>query len=359
MKKKLLKIIVAVALVFSLCSCSDSSVLKTKEIRDEITQRNVVLESEIKNVEEYNEFFKEFSESFIIPGLFEGFIPQGICYDDGSGMFFISGYYQDGAYPSKIVCVNAENGEFVKYLSLKNYDGSDYCGHAGGVACSETTLFVSNDNECQTIPLDKLISAKNTTSVRFESKFKLNTKGSFASCSDGILWFGDFIESSDKARDSAKRITTLKSGETFYAYCEGYTLENGLPSVSKINSSSDGYIPDYMIVVPEQVQGMAFTKSGKLIFSTSYGRKKDSYLYVFDDVFASEKVSTFEVDGVEIDLLACSSDLLKSKVTLPPMSEGLASFGDEVYLIFESGAEKYRNHFGKYPTDTAFKAIIE
>lgn len=359
MKNKLLKIIIAVVLVLSLCSCSDSSVLKTKEIRDEITQRNVVLESEIKTVEEYNGFFKEFSESFIIPGLFEGFIPQGICYDDESDMFFVSGYYEDGAYPSKIVCVNAESGELVKYHSLKNYDGSDYRGHAGGVACSETTLFISSDNECQTISLEKLLSSENATSVRFESKFKLNTKGSFAGYSDGILWFGDFIESSDKARESAERITTLKSGETFYAYCEGYTLENGLPAVSKINSSSDGYIPDYMIAVPEQVQGMAFTKSGKIIFSTSYGRKKDSYLYVFDDVFASEKVSTVQIDGVEIDLLACSSDFLKSKITLPPMSEGLTSFGDEVYLIFESGAEKYRNHFGKYPTDTAFKAVIE
>ena len=159
--------------------------------------------------------------------------------------------------------------------------------------------------------------------------------------------------------EEAKKITTLTSGETFYAYCEGYALKDGLPDIKKINSENNGYIPDYMLAIPEQVQGMCFTHSGKLIFSTSYGRKNNSKNYVYEDVLLSERVGFYTIDGTEIDLLACGSDLLSKTIVAPPMAEGIVQVDSSQYIIFESGAEKYRNHRGKYPTDTAFKGNIE
>ncbi len=359
MKQKLIRIIALLIVIVFLCSCGDVNVLKTKEITNKITQTTVVTESNIKEIEEYGDFFKEFTSDFTIPGLFEGIIPQGICYIETLKMYAVSGYFKDGEFPSMIMLIDEDSGKFLKAFQLQDVDGNNYYGHAGGLAASDDYIYLTSEYICNIFSVEGLKTLKNGENLKFESNFKLNTDGAFACVNEGILWTGDFMESSDDERKNARKITTLSSGETFYAYCEGYTLNNGLPDVKKINSQTNGYIPDYVLAIPEQVQGMAFTNSGKLIFSTSYGRRNNSQIYIYDDVLLSEKVGTYSVDGTDIELLACSSDLLKKVITAPPMAEGIVLTEKGQYLIFESGASKYRNHRGKYPTDTAFKANIE
>lgn len=343
-----------------LCSCSDNTkVKKTEDITNIITQQSVIIETQITSEEQYTDFFQYFTSSFLIPGLFEGIIPQGCCYDALGDRFLISGYYEDSLFPSMIMVVNAADNTFVGAYPLKNTLGEDYFGHAGGIAVSENTVYLTSDSVCYTFPVTLLDSVSNGEYIQFESKFRLNTKGSFACIYNSILWVGDFIESDDEARESASRITTLDSGETFYAYCEGYNLIDGLPSTDKINSTSDGYIPDYFLAIPEQVQGMALTKTNKIIFSTSYGRKNNSVIYIFDDIFSETKVGTVTIDGQSIDLLACSNNKLNKQIIAPPMAEGLANHPDGIYLIFESGAAKYRNGGGKFPTENAYVITTE
>ena len=359
MNNKIIKIISLLIAVVLLTSCGNTKVLRTKEITDKITQTAVVTKTNITETEDYKNFFKEFKADFTIPGLLEGIIPQGICYIGELDAFAISGYYEDGLYPSMIMLVDEDSGKFIKAFPLQNVDGNDYFGHAGGLTASEDYIYITSEDTCYICEIDSLKHLKNGEVLKFRSNFKLNTFGSFACYNDGILWTGDFIESSDKGREISRKITTLGSGETFYAYCEGYILKNGLPDIKKINSETNGYIPDYLLAIPEQVQGMSFTRSGKLVFSTSYGRKNDSKLYVFDDVFLTERVGIYKIEETEIDILACSSDLLKETIIAPPMAEGITESENGQYIIFESGAEKYRNHRGKYTTDTAFKGNIE
>lgn len=359
MKNKIIKITSLLISIILLCSCGNTKVLKTKEFTDKITQTAVVTESDITEIEDYKKFFKEFKADFTIPGLFEGIIPQGICYIGELDTFAISGYYEDGLFPSMLMLIDAKSGKFTKAFPLQNVDGKDYSGHAGGLTASEDYIYITSEDTCYICEIDSLKDLKNGETLKFESNFKLNTFGSFACYNDGVLWTGDFIESSDKGRENSRKITTLDSGETFYAYCEGYILKDGLPDVKKINSETNGYIPDYLLAIPEQVQGMSFTLSGKIIFSTSYGRKNNSKIYVYDDVLLTERVGIYKVEKTEIDLWACSSDLLKETIIAPPMAEGITQGEKGQYIIFESGAEKYRNHRGKYPTDTAFKANIE
>ncbi len=356
---RFVKIISLLFCIIFLSSCGSKEMLKTKDITDKITQSTVILQSKIQENEEYTEFLKEFSPDFTLPGLFEGVIPQGICYNALLDSYIISNYYEDEAYPSVITIVNAKTGKFEKALFLQYDDGTHYKGHAGGIACSDDYIFISSEGQCFTISLETLIKAENYASVKFESNFKLNTKGSFAAFSDDVLWFGDFVESDKKEREKASLVKTLDSGETFYAFCEGYILENGLPKFKSINSTQTGYIPDYYIAIPEQVQGMAFSKTGSIIFSTSYGRKNNSHLYIYEDVLISERVGTVDIDGKIINLLACSNENLVKTITALPMSEGMTQSKYGVTLIFESGAEKYRQHGGKYPVDTAFIANIE
>lgn len=359
MKNKIIKITSLLICIILLCSCNNVKVLRTKEITDKITQTQVVTKTDITEIEDYKNFFKEFKADFTIPGLFEGIIPQGICYIGELDAFAISGYYEETLFPSMLMLVNAETGKFTKAFPLQNVDGNDFSGHAGGLTVSEDYIYITSESTCYICEINSLKNLKNGEKLKFQSNFKLNTFGSFACYDNGVLWTGDFIESSDKDREKARKITTLGSGETFYAYCEGYILKDGLPDVKKINSETTGYIPDFLLAIPEQVQGMSFTHSGKIIFSTSYGRKNNSKIYVYDDVLLTEKVGTYKIEETEIDLLACSSDLLKETIIAPPMAEGITQGEKGQYIIFESGAEKYRNHRGKYPTDAAFKANIE
>ena len=359
MIKKIIKITACILALITLCSCDGTKVLRTKEITDKITQTSVVTKSDILSQEDYSIFFNDFKGSFIIPGLYEGIIPQGFCYDETTGFFLITGYYEDGELPSMIITVNAKDGSLAGAHPLKDINGNAYYGHAGGIASSSNTVYITSNSECYAFPSVLLKNTENRKEIQFTSKFKLNTLGSFAAIHNNILWTGDFIESSDDEREKVSEITTLSSGETFYAYCEGYILKDGLPAVDKINSEANGYTPDYMLAIPEQVQGMAFTKTDKIIFSTSYGRKNNSVIYVYDDVLLTEKSGTKQINGESVELFACSSNLLLNQYTAPPMAEGLAEHPDGIYLLFESGAAKYRNGGGKFPVDTAFKTTIE
>ena len=358
-KMKFIKIISLFLCIIFFNSCGSDKMLKTKDITAKITQTTVILKTDANKEDAFADFFGEFSPSFIIPGLYEGVIPQGICFNPLLDCYIISNYYKDGEYPSVLTIINADSGAFVKALFLQYDEGSDYKGHAGGIACSDDYIFLSSDGQCFTISLESVIKAENYESVKFDGNFKLNTKGSFAAFYDDVLWFGDFIESNDKERKKTSQITTLDNGETFYAYCEGYILENGLPKFKSINSEQNGYIPDYYLAIPEQVQGMAFSKTGNIIFSTSYGRKNNSKLYVYEDILITERVGTIDVDGKIINLLACNNENLVSTITALPMAEGMTQSKYGVTMIFESGAEKYRQHRGKFPTDSAYIADIE
>lgn len=359
MKKIALKLSVCILSLVMLSSCGNVKVTRTKDITDKITQTSVIEKTDIYEIQDYGTFFNNFSESFVVPGLFEGIIPQGICYDETTGYLLITGYYEDGLYPSMVICVDQKTGEFVSAHPLANTEGEPYYGHAGGIASSSNTVYITSNSECYTFSSASIKELKNNEEIRFTGKFKLNTLGSFACINNNILWTGDFIESDDKEREKVSDVTTLNNGETFYAYCEGYILEDGLPSVKKINSDANGYIPDYYLAIPEQVQGMAFTKTDKIIFSTSYGRRNNSKIYVYDDVLITEKSATKKIDGKSIELYACNNEMLLKEIIAPPMAEGLAMHHDGVYLIFESGAAKYRNHRGKNPLENAFITNIE
>ncbi len=354
-----IKIISAILCIIMFCSCGNSRTLKTEEITDKITQTAVIIKTDYDSNEDFTYFLERFSPSFTVPGLLEGVIPQGFAYIDATEQYAVSGYYEDEKFPSVLMLIDGKSGEMSSYHPLKDVGGESYFGHAGGMCASEDYIYITSESTCYMIKISTVSAAKSGEALQFENNFKLNTKGSFAAYFDNVLWTGDFIESSDKEREAVKNPVTTQSGETFYAFCEGYILVDGAPAVSNINSEKNGYTPDYMLAIPEQVQGMCLTPAGKMIFSTSYGRKNNSFIYIFENVLESEKIGKISINGKDVDLLACGSENLSEKITALPMAEGIVSNYDGVTVIFESGAEKYRRHGGKYPTDKAFTIFID
>lgn len=84
-------------------------------------------------------------------------------------------------------------------------------------------------------------------------------------------------------------------------------------------------------VIPAYVQGVTFTKSGKTIFSCSYGRNTTKKKFVSQLLVygATEENNPSGMGDIEL------------AVALPPMVEEVEMVGDEVYMIFESAATKY------------------
>ena len=79
-----------------------------------------------------SDYYKASEKGFEIPGLNDGFVPQGLDYD-GQGYFWTTGYMNDGS-ASPVYIVEKESGALQKTLRLAKEDGSDYTGHAGGIA---------------------------------------------------------------------------------------------------------------------------------------------------------------------------------------------------------------------------------
>ena len=56
------------------------------------------------------------------------------------------------------------------------------------------------------------------------------------------------------------------------------------------------------------------------------------------------------LNGVSVPVWYLDSGELEEKITTLPMSEGVAYMKNRLYVLYESGAEKYRGD-GKLPTD--------
>ena len=88
------------------------------------------------------EYYKNSEKTFEIPGLSEGLIPQGLCYDENTKEFLVTGYRSDNQ-PSQISVVGKESGEEVKRVGLLDRDGKEYCGHVGGISLKGNYLYVA------------------------------------------------------------------------------------------------------------------------------------------------------------------------------------------------------------------------
>lgn len=283
-------------------------------------------------------------EALDIPGLEDGAVPQGIAnytYVDTDEeitkqeYFFISVYMKKG--PSRLYVTGARTG-YVGYVTLKNKDGTDYYGHAGGVAtnCNNSdndgnktrvangTLWVVSDGTVYcaksseeyadakyNIAEEVILKAKKTEgdkSVKFTASFKAYNEASFcffydngtSSTSEDKLYVGEFYRAGDDRYSTAKNhhVKTL-SGNKQYAFVYEYTSnttssnEYGLSKLSDTDVPDENNVPkiDKIISIPDKIQGFARTASGQLVLSESYGLP-NSHLYYYDWSVILENTST-------------------------------------------------------------------
>ena len=280
---------------------------------------------------------KDFTASAEIPGLEDGFVPQGIAnYTHTTGndgivkqeYLFVSSY-RDGS-PSRLYVTGTRTG-YIGFVTLKNEDGTDYTGHAGGVATScnnsdangnkvpvkNGTLWVVSDgtvycakassSEYYNIAEEVIKKAALTDGenvIQFTASFKANNKASFCffyedgkvNISDDKLYVGEFYRPGDDRYSTAENhhVTTLDGAEQ-YAFVTEYSSNTTTNNAYGVTLLTDSYVKgedgelvkkdvpkvDKVISIPDKIQGFAITKSKQLVLSQSYGLP-NSHLYYYN-----------------------------------------------------------------------------
>ncbi|WP_072385591.1 hypothetical protein [Hyphomicrobium sp. CS1BSMeth3] len=176
-----------------------------------------------------------------MPGLDEGFVPQGLTVVDDA--VYVAAYKSvDGAGrgPCRLYKLDTESGRTAGVLDLPAQ-----CGHAGGAAKGAPGhLWVADTRDIFEIQLDKLASSAIGKVVR-HIKLTGQVKGSFAAGTGDALWLGTY-ETFGEPRLYRFPLAKLKS---------------------EINESD----ADASLVVPLRAQGAAFDAKGQLWVTRSGG----------------------------------------------------------------------------------------
>lgn len=309
----------------------------------------------------YRNFVAAAEKGYLIPALGQQMIPQGMDIWEDRGWLLISGYFPntDVSDCSVLVAIDMESGAYVGEYYLTNTDGTPHTSHAGGVAVTEKNVYIANGSKLYRIPLTEILNAGQCGKITIADEIWVPVRASFCNYSGGYLWVGDFQYSTSYPTDEFRHMTN-REGKKYLAWSVGYELdestENGIKASAMVKDSFA--TPDIVLSITERIQGMAVS-DGKIILSQSYGRNNQSTLFLYDNPIGDEAHTNVDINGVSVPVYFLDSKLSFEKVQAPPMTEGLAYADGILYVLFESGADKYANGGGKDPTEYVWTMKID
>jgi len=298
----------------------------------------------------YDKFYAAGELSVSIPGCAQDLVPQGIDYLAGEDWMLICGY-SSGDRNSAIVAVDMKTNQVVKEVFLLNVDGSDYKGHAGGMCVTEKNIFISNNQHLYRISLEAFRALPASSTCAFDEAIPVPSRASYCAYAEGILWVGEFEYGSEYKTDKSHRVKSADGYQKAWAcgYALDHTTENELKTSCM---TAEGAVPDYILSTTERIQGMIFANN-QFYLSQSYGRNASSAIYRYNNVMESAPAKEMDVYGQTVPLWFLDSDVRTGILFAPPLRETLCEVDGSIYVLFESGAEKYRN--AKNPMDRVFK----
>lgn len=298
----------------------------------------------------YDKFYAAGELSVSIPGCAQDLVPQGVAYYAPENWMLFAGY-SSGDRNSVVIAVDMETNQVVREVFLLNVDGTDYKGHAGGMCVTNKNIFISNNEHLYRLSLAAFLSAASSDTLAFDEAIPVPSRASYCQYNDGILWVGEFQYGTEYSTDKSHRIKTADGYQRAWAI--GYVLDESTENEIKADKMTEaGAIPDYILSTTERIQGIT-VKNGLIYLSQSYGRKNTSMIYRHKNVLVNEPNAQVEVLGVTAPIWFLDSDSLDAALMAPPMTECLCTYDGSVYVLFESGAEKYRD--AKNPMDRVFK----
>ena len=226
----------------------------------------------------------------------EDICPQGVCLTEE--FIMLTAYSADTSYLGEIMIFDRSNCQYLATFGLSSKS------HLGGLTYDGENVWIcsSSNDSIMRISYDfiELMAWKNTGGVidarGLVDVYSVSNTPSCITWYDGRLWVGTH--------------NILFDAEVFSYYYNDKT--NQLETLSSF-------------AIPAQVQGIAFSEDGKVYVSTSYGRKRSSYLKVYDSV----------------EKMAADTGNPKSTIEMPPCSEEICYEDGKLYILFESAGMKY------------------
>ena len=280
---------------------------------------------------------KQSKKSFVIPWSNKGYIAQGITYDLASGNFYLTGYMNDGS-ASPILVVNKKSRKLVNVVRMANPDGSEYAGHAGGLALMNGKLYVagSQDGCFYVFKKSDVDKAEKESSVSYSEILDLKKGGdsikvAYCTTRNGLIYAGEFYRDPQYILSEDHKVNTQDGLQ--YAIAVGFEINpDGKTTTAKLAYS-----------IPIQIQGMCF-EGDTVYLTTSWGLGK-SFVYKYDLNKISQS-GTKQVCGETVPLYNLTMQNMEACYTLPPMAEEIEYVDGRFYVSNESASDKYV--FGKY-----------
>ena len=277
----------------------------------------------------YPGFYRNIDKVCGIPGLEDGFVPQGITHFEDEDLYCLCGYMDEDDVNSRIYIVSPQGEE--KMIMLSKEDGSVYSGHAGGITNSGRFVYISNASKLFVLEKQALIDAKDGDTVSFAGRIPVPCNASFCSCDGQRVYVGEYhAEGYDTPEDHA---LTTGDGSQYAAMVFGYRLDESA------EYGLDAGAPDIAFAVRDEVQGFAVSDDGRAFLSCSAGQRS-SHLGIYD-------YSDMKPDGVfaageaEVPVYYLDSAREIDDMRMPHMSEDIEYEGGRILMTFEAGAKKF------------------
>lgn len=278
----------------------------------------------------YKHFYAKATEEFAVPGLDDGFTPQGLTYDAASQNFLATGYMKDGS-ASRVYVIGEDN----KYFTLKQ-NGNYYVGHAGGIATYGNYGYLVGDKQLYVFNLADALELNNGESVNILATFDAPNGADFINIQDGKVYIGEFYHETKYPTRAKHHISTTNGMNHAVTYV--YDIQDATdehPYYFDINN------PTFAISTTEKVQGMCIAPNGEVVLSTSWSLA-DSNIYIYKSL-SELQTQTFEFsDNLTINMYVLDSSNLLKTIAIPSMSEEVTLANGKVYVVFENACKKYK-----------------
>lgn len=365
--KRLFSLLLILLLLLSGCSQSQPPVESQPPTETvdphalRLTQESNVRKATYENKDAYTEYLAMAEKLFLIPGLKQVLTPQGIAICPTTGRTYISAYSVDDI-PSVVIVTEANSNELIAEYHLYNADGTPMVSHVGGIAVTETHLYVSDKMDSDgsyliaAIPLSEL-PGEGSHNITVNETIPMAMSPSMMNYSNGYLWVGNFYYPKGKYDLSPNMpFTTIASdGSEYGCYILGFNMSQGH---SRLTSGEPYPLPDVILTAPDRIQGITLTGTGKVVLSQSYGRANDSTLLIYTLNPGEEPDLELTLNGQLIPAFLLDGNRLAQSINAIPMTEGLATTPDgKVLVLYESGAIRYED--GKHRTSYVWSMTVE
>lgn len=280
-------------------------------------------------------YYRINEKEFIIPGIKDNFVAQGLSYDSKTDKFYLCGYMSDNS-ASPIYIVDRKTNKLEKTVRMAHPDGTIFTGHAGGLSVFNDKIFVAGGANCCLYVFDQnqVLKTADNSSVSYEEVINLYTEDdgigvAFTAIHNNMIYAGEFYREPQYPCIPQHSVET-SDGTINHAITAAFKLEDGKPVLQAAYS------------IPGLVQGMEFY-NGKIYLSTSWSVRM-SNIYVYDEELIYQK-GEIKLLNQTVPLYVLDNTSLIESIKIAPMSEEISITNGKCYIMCESASNKYK--FGK------------